>query len=100
MAKKRRRDRDGGTELGSSGAQKSSRTGGRGSANASGTAAAMPSVPKWLPATLFLGLTLLLFREFIFGGQMMYGGDTIGAVGYVARELYAEAIRAFGTIPR
>ena len=72
MAKKRRKDRD----------------------------AQVPSVPRWLPPTLFVGLTLLLFREFVFGDQMLYGADTLLGMGYVVRELYAESIRTFGALPR
>jgi hypothetical protein len=87
MAKKRRRDRD-------------SSDGSRRAPSSLGTQAEMPSVPKWLPPTLFLGLTLLLFREFVFGGQMIFGGDTLSGMGYVVRELYAESIHTFGTIPR
>ena len=60
----------------------------------------MPPIPKSLPPAVFLGLTLLLFREFIFGGQMIYGGDTIGGMGYVMRELYAESLGTFGVFPR
>src|SRR5690606_16975080 len=57
------------------------------------------TVPGWLPATLFLALTAYLFRAFVFTDQMLYGGDTLG-LGYVARALYADALRELGTIPR
>ncbi len=71
MAKKRRKDRDG----------------------------QVPSVPLWLPPTLFVGLTLLLFRTFVFSDQMLFGSDTLG-LGYVARALYAESVHTFGAFPR
>ena len=29
-----------------------------------------PNIPVWLPATYFVGLTLLLFRKFVFSDQM------------------------------
>ncbi len=37
----------------------------------------MPTIPLWVPAALFIGLTVLLFRSFIFSHQMLYGGDTL-----------------------
>ncbi|HUF74856.1 MAG TPA: hypothetical protein VMM35_01195 [Longimicrobiales bacterium] len=57
-----------------------------------------PRIPSWLPAALFLGLTALLFRRFVFSDQMLFGGDTLG-LGYVARAFYADAL-ADGTFPR
>jgi hypothetical protein len=57
-----------------------------------------PGIPSWLPAAVFLGLTAILFRRFIFSDQMLFGGDTLG-LGYVARAFYADAL-ADGTFPR
>ncbi|MEX2466373.1 MAG: YfhO family protein [Gemmatimonadota bacterium] len=57
-----------------------------------------PAFPAWLPAVLFIGLGLFVFREFVFSDRMLFGGDTLG-LGYVARALYAEALRELGTIP-
>ncbi len=57
-----------------------------------------PSVPRWLPAALFAGLTLVLFREFVFSDRMLFGNDTLG-LGYVARAWYADALRQLGSVP-
>lgn len=57
-----------------------------------------PDVPRWLPAALFGALTAFLFREFILTDRMLYGGDTMG-LGYVARDLYAQALSSLGRIP-
>jgi hypothetical protein len=58
-----------------------------------------PSIPLWAPAALFVALTVVLFREFIFGDQMLFGNDTLGA-GYAARDFYANSLKALGTFPR
>jgi hypothetical protein len=57
-----------------------------------------PSVPKWLPPTLFVVLTLYVFRPFVFSDEMLFGSDTMG-LGYVARALYAEALATLGSVP-
>jgi hypothetical protein len=56
-------------------------------------------VPLWLPPALYAALTAFLFREFILSDRMLVGSDTL-AMGYVVRELYAEALHALGRIPR
>lgn len=61
-------------------------------------AADEPAFPRWLPAVLFVGLGLFVFRDFVFSDRMLFGGDTLG-LGYVARAFYAEALRELGTIP-
>ena len=38
-----------------------------------GDGGATPSVPAWLPVALFAGLTLFLFRGFVFSDQMLVG---------------------------
>ena len=58
-----------------------------------------PSVPTWLPAALFVGITLVLFRRFVFSDQMLVGNDTLG-LGYVARSFYADVLKGLGTFPR
>lgn len=58
-----------------------------------------PTVPFWAPAVLFVVITVVLFREFIFSNQMLYGNDTLG-LGYVARDFYANALKELGTFPR
>ncbi len=59
---------------------------------------ATPGVAWWLPVTLFAVLTLLVFRAFVFGHGMLFGNDTL-SLGYVARDFYANQLRA-GTFPR
>ena len=56
------------------------------------------NLPSWIPAALFVGLTLFLFRSFIFTNQMLVGNDTL-SLGYVARAFYADALTQLGTIP-
>ncbi|MDH3208091.1 MAG: hypothetical protein OEO79_15935 [Gemmatimonadota bacterium] len=68
-------------------------------ARRAGVGAGVPSPPTWLPAVIFVGLTLLLFRKFVFSNLMLYGGDTLG-LGYVARAFYAESLTELGTFPR
>ena len=51
-------------------------------------------LPWWLPASLYVGATVVLFAEFIFSDAMLYGGDTIQAGGYMARAYLAERLAA------
>lgn len=55
------------------------------------------SLPAWLPPVLFGLLTLLLFRGFVFSGDMLFGSDT-EAMGYMARFFYAQELAA-GNFP-
>jgi hypothetical protein len=64
-----------------------------------GAASVRASVPTWLPPSLFAALAMFLFREFAFSDRMLYGSDTLLGGGYVARELYAEALRTLGRVP-
>ena len=48
-------------------------------------------IPWWVPPLLYGAVTLFLFREFVFSGDMLYGSDTL-ALGYMAREFYANAV--------
>jgi len=59
--------------------------------------AALDALPRWLAPVVFLGVTLLLFRDFVFSGRMLYGVDTL-SLGYMARAFLAESLRA-GTFP-
>ena len=61
--------------------------------------AAAPELGRWLPAGLFLALTVILFRDFIFSDRMLVGNDTL-SLGYVARSFYADALTELGTFPR
>lgn len=51
--------------------------------------------PRWAAPLVYAAVTLLLFREFVFSGDMLLGIDTLG-LGYVAREFFASALRTFG----
>ena len=54
-------------------------------------------MPGWLPPLLFGVVTLVLFRKFVFSGEMLHGSDTI-SLGYMARAFFADALRS-GTFP-
>lgn len=54
-------------------------------------------LPAWIPPVLFGVLTLVLFREFIVSGDMLFGSDT-EAMGYMARLFFAEELAA-GNFP-
>jgi len=97
MAKKRRKDRDAKRPRGDSEGSPG-RDAGAGASRAAASTEP-PTVPTWLPPALFIGLTLLLFRTFVFGNEMLFGSDTLG-LGYVARALYAESVHTFGAFPR
>ena len=51
------------------------------------------SVPWWLPCGLFVVATVILFAEFIFSDQMLYGEDSL-SLGYMARAYFAERLTA------
>jgi len=71
---------------------------GRRSGGKAGRAPASVSLPGWLPWVVWGGVTLLLFREFVVSGRMLFGTDTL-SLGYVARQFYADAL-AEGIFPR
>ncbi len=58
----------------------------------------LATLPGWAPYALFGLLTVVLFREFIVSGDMLFGTDVV-ALGYFARKLYVELIRDFGVFP-
>lgn len=49
--------------------------------------------PVWGAAVLYALLTVLLFREFIFSSEMLFGQDTLG-LGYMARAFFAQALQS------
>jgi uncharacterized protein DUF6541/membrane protein YfhO len=57
-------------------------------------------LPRWLPFVVMGVLTLLVFREYLVGGQgtMLLGQDTIAA-GIMFRKFFVEHIRALGRLP-
>ena len=54
-------------------------------------------VPRWAPVVLYAAVTILLFREAIFGGAGLLGVDTM-ALSYFARDFYTDAVRS-GVFP-
>lgn len=54
-------------------------------------------IPWWLPGGIFLLATVVLFGEFIFSDQMLYGEDIL-SLGYMARAFLAERLLA-GDLP-
>ena len=52
-------------------------------------------IPGWVPPVLYGVVTIFLFREFVFSRNMLYGSDTL-ALGYMAREFYANAVSGGG----
>ena len=57
-----------------------------------------PHVPRWLPPTLFVILTLVVFREFVLSDLMLVGNDTL-SLGLVARGFYDRALTELGDFP-
>ncbi|MEX2527419.1 MAG: hypothetical protein WEA09_07255 [Gemmatimonadota bacterium] len=54
--------------------------------------------PAWGAALLYAFLTILLFREFIFSSEMLFGQDTMG-LGYMARAFFAQALQSGAGFP-
>ena len=52
-------------------------------------------MPTWVPVVLYGVVTLILFRGFVFSRDMLFGSDTL-ALGYMAREFYANAMSVEG----
>ena len=52
-------------------------------------------IPPWVPAVLYGVVTLFIFRGFVFSRDMLFGSDTL-ALGYMAREFYANAMSGEG----
>ena len=58
----------------------------------------IPPVSRWIAAAVFLLVTVVLFRPFLFSHGMLLGHDTLKG-GYAVRAFYAAQLRA-GTFPR
>jgi len=52
----------------------------------------------WGPMLLFFIVTVILFRNFIFSGDMLFGTDTFEA-GLMFRSFYADFVRTYHSIP-
>ncbi|MFC1661724.1 hypothetical protein ACFL3S_09785 [Gemmatimonadota bacterium] len=55
------------------------------------------NIPRWLPPVLYAAVTVLLFRKFVFTGEMLLGQDTL-SLGFMARDFFAQALRG-GVFP-
>jgi hypothetical protein len=53
---------------------------------------------RFLPLAVFFILTLLLFKDFVFSDQALYGSDSIGA-GVFFRSFYANFWKTYHTMP-
>lgn len=60
--------------------------------------AAAGTLPRWVPPVVYAAVTVLLFREFFFGGTSMLGVDSL-ALSYFARDFYTEFVQAFRRMP-
>ena len=60
-----------------------------------GLADSLDRIPLWITFLVFAGITLALFREFVFSDQMLLGQDTL-SLGYMARAFFADALRTTG----
>ncbi len=54
---------------------------------------------KFFPVVLFFVLTVILFHQFIFSDQMLFGSDTIEA-GVMFRSFYASFVNQYHSIPQ
>lgn len=52
-------------------------------------------IPPWVSPVVLAVTTVILFREFLFGNDMLFGSDTL-ALGYTARAFFAEALGTTG----
>jgi hypothetical protein len=71
---------------------------GRESRRRASTRAAIPDIPVWLPPVAYAVATVLLFREFFFGGTSMLGMDSV-VLSYFARDFYTEFVQNFRRFP-
>jgi uncharacterized membrane protein YidH (DUF202 family) len=53
---------------------------------------------RYLPLVVFFVLTIILFRDFVFSNQALYGSDSMGA-GVFFRSYYANFLRTYHTMP-
>lgn len=58
-------------------------------------AEALDRVPTWAAPVLYAVVTVVVFREFVFSRDMLFGSDTL-ALGYAARHFLAEALATTG----
>jgi hypothetical protein len=58
----------------------------------------LDAVPRWLAPFVFLVVTIIFHREFVFADGKLLGADTV-ALSYFARNFYTNFIHAFHTFP-
>src|SRR5687767_6265182 len=58
----------------------------------------LDAMPRWLPPVVFLIVTIIFHREFVFSDGKLLGADTV-ALSYFARNFYTNFIHAFHTFP-
>jgi hypothetical protein len=56
------------------------------------------ALPAWLPPLVYAFATVILFREFFFGGGLLLGSDTY-ALSYFARDFYTDFVRESHRFP-
>ncbi len=74
------------------------RRAGKGSAATPAPAGPSTEIPRWLPVVVYAVVTIILFREVVFGGARLLGTDTL-ELGYFARNFYTEFVQAFHRFP-
>ncbi|HSJ09102.1 MAG TPA: YfhO family protein [Longimicrobiales bacterium] len=57
-----------------------------------------PTLPGWVPAIVYLLVTVVLFREHVFGRNALLGMDSL-TLSYFARNFYTEFVQAFHRMP-
>ena len=50
------------------------------------------NIPDWAVVSTLVVLATLLFKDFVFSNDMLYGSDTL-SLGYMAREFFADLLR-------
>jgi len=62
--------------------------------------AELDDLPRWVPGLVMAGLTVLVFRQYLFSrsGDMLLGQDTIAA-GIMFRKFFVEHMHAMGRLP-
>ena len=50
------------------------------------------NIPDWAVVLVLLVMATILFKDFVFSNDMLYGSDTL-SLGYMAREFFANLLR-------
>jgi hypothetical protein len=57
-----------------------------------------PELPGWIAPAIYAAVTVILFREFFFGGTAMLGMDSL-ALSYFARDFFTDFVRSMHRFP-